>query len=78
MKTAISIPDPIFQAAEEAAARLSMSRSQLYSKAVAAFLELHAPTNVTQQLDQVYSENPSALDPLLARLQSLSLAGDAW
>ena len=43
MKTAISIPDPIFQAAEEAAARLSMSRSQLYTKAVAAFVEIHAP-----------------------------------
>ncbi len=78
MKTAISIPDPIFQAAEEAAARLSLSRSQLYSKAVAAFVELHAPTNVTQQLDKVYGENPSAVDPVLARLQSLSLAGDAW
>ena len=78
MKTAISIPDPIFQAAEEAAARLSMSRSQLYTKAVAAFVELHAPTDVTQQLDQVYGENPSAVDPLLANLQSLSLADDRW
>jgi hypothetical protein len=78
MKTAISIPDPIFQAAEEAAARLSMSRSQLYTQAVAAFVELHAPAHVTEQLDQVYSENPSALDPVLAELQNLSQADDSW
>ncbi|HEX9737109.1 MAG TPA: ChpI protein, partial [Thermoanaerobaculia bacterium] len=30
MKTAISLPDPLFEAAEALAARLSMSRSQLY------------------------------------------------
>jgi metal-responsive CopG/Arc/MetJ family transcriptional regulator len=78
MKTAISIPDPIFQAAEEAAARLAMSRSQLYTAAVAAFVQLHTPAQVTEQLDQVYSENPSALDPVLAKLQNLSLAGESW
>ncbi len=55
-----------------------MSRSQLYTQAVAAFVELHAPAQVTEQLDQVYSENPSALDPVLAALQNLSLADDSW
>ena len=78
MKTAISIPDPIFQAAEEAAARLAMSRSQLYAHAVAEFVELHASCNVTERLDQVYAENPSELDPLLAKLQDLSLGRESW
>lgn len=32
MKTAISIPDPIFEAAEGFARRLGMSRSELYAR----------------------------------------------
>jgi metal-responsive CopG/Arc/MetJ family transcriptional regulator len=78
MKTAISIPDPIFQAAEEAARRLAMSRSQLYANAVAEFVELHARRDVTQRLDRVYAENASELDPLLAKLQDLSLGREPW
>jgi metal-responsive CopG/Arc/MetJ family transcriptional regulator len=36
MKTAVSMPDSIFEAAEALAKRLRMSRSQLYTKAVQA------------------------------------------
>ncbi|EIJ36932.1 hypothetical protein Thini_4454 [Thiothrix nivea DSM 5205] len=34
MKTAISIPDPVFQAAELFARHFGISRSELYTKAV--------------------------------------------
>jgi len=40
MKTAISIPDQIFQQAEFLANELGMSRSELYSKAIEAFIKL--------------------------------------
>lgn len=78
MKTAISIPDPVFQAAEKAAQRLRVSRSQLYTKAVQEFLEHRAPDDVTEQLNRVYSENASSLDPGLAKLQALTLADESW
>ena len=78
MKTAISIPDAIFHAAEEAAARLSVSRSELYTKAVKTFVEAHQAEDVTERLNQVYSENSSNLDPALARMQSQSLSKDSW
>ena len=78
MKTAISIPDSIFKAAEKAAERLSMSRSQLYTKAIKEFVDVRAPANVTEKLDKVYAETPSTLDPGLTKLQSLSLGDGSW
>jgi len=78
MKTTISIPDRVFHAAEEAAARLSMSRSELYTRAVEAFLEAHPAVDVTEKLNEVYSENRSALDAGRAEMQRLSLPDDPW
>lgn len=78
MKTAISIPDPIFQAAEQAAEQLSMSRSELYARAVEEFVNAHCHANVTEKLNQVYSESPSALDSVVAEMQSLSLDTSPW
>ena len=78
MKTAISIPDNVFKEADAAARRLSISRSELYTKAVEAFLDAHRSEHVTEKLDQVYGEQDSRLDPALARMQELSLTSDAW
>ncbi|MCC6126926.1 MAG: ChpI protein [Pirellulales bacterium] len=78
MKTAISLPDTLFDAAEQAARRLSLSRSQLYAKAIAEFVELHAQADVTKKLDQVYKERSSNLDPALRKMQQLSIGEDAW
>ena len=38
MKTAISIPDSIYKAAEKLAIQLGMTRSALYTKAIKKFL----------------------------------------
>ena len=38
MKVAISVPDPVFEAGEYLARQLKVSRSQLYSDALAAHL----------------------------------------
>jgi metal-responsive CopG/Arc/MetJ family transcriptional regulator len=78
MKTAISIPDRLFRAAEEAAERLSMSRSELYTRAVQAFLEDCPAVDVTQKLNEVYSEHSSGLDPGMLEMQRLSLPDDPW
>ncbi|MBI4729240.1 MAG: ChpI protein [Acidobacteria bacterium] len=78
MKTAISVPDGVFQAAERVAKRLGISRSELYARAVAGFVEEHRGDKVTEALDRVYSEVDSALDPALVRLQASSLRRDEW
>jgi len=80
MKTAISIPDPIFVSAEKLAKRLGMSRSQFYSEAVDALVERHRYFGVTEQLDAVYETNSevSSLEQGLETLQMQSLDMEDW
>lgn len=52
MKTAVSVPDPIFEEAERLAERLDKSRSQLYAEALAEYLARHDPDTVTRRLDE--------------------------
>ena len=54
MKTAILIPDKLFRAGERAARQLGVSRSALYQRALAAFLERHNDRLATEALDEVY------------------------
>ncbi len=78
MKTAISIPDSVFAAAEATSRRLGMSRSEFYAKAVQAFVEVHLATGVTERLNEVYADESSVLDPALARMQFASLPRESW
>lgn len=78
MKTAISIPDRVFDDAEALAERLGMSRSALYTRAVEAYVETHRASGVRENLDRVYVDESSELDETLARLQSASLAMEEW
>ena len=80
MKTAISIPDPIFESAEKLAKRLGMSRSQFYAEAVDALVERHRYHGVTEQLDAVYEIDPKAsrLKQDLEAMQFQSLGEEEW
>jgi hypothetical protein len=78
MKTAISIPDDVFHAAEELSKRLGMSRSELYAKAVAAFIASQRSEGVREKLDAVYEVEDSGLDPVLSQWQWLSLPREDW
>ena len=63
MKVAVSVPEPVFEAAERVSKRMRIPRSQLYSRAIAAFVRLHSGEDVTKALNAVYSKHASALDP---------------
>ena len=78
MKTAISIPDELFEEAEEVASRLGLSRSQLYVMAIAAYLKARRKEDVIRKLDEVYGDVSSALDPHLAAMQAASLPAEDW
>ncbi len=78
MKTAISIPDPLFAAAERMSKRLRISRSRLYAQAMEAYLRAHQGKGITEALDAVYRTEDSGLDPLLAAMQWASLAREEW
>ena len=78
MKTAVSLPDELFQKAETAARRLRMNRSELYAKAIAGFLDVHESSAITERLNVVYARHPAKVDAGLHRTQLKSLAKDAW
>jgi len=56
MKTAISIPDDVFEEAERLASRLQTSRSQLYARALAEFVARHDEDRVTAAMNRVVDE----------------------
>jgi len=76
MKTAISIPDRVFRSAEQLASRLGVSRSQLYSKALAALVDKHRDDLITSRLNEIYGpgRESSSLDAGIATLQHRTLA----
>ena len=80
MKTAISIPDAIFEEAERLAKIRGWSRSELYSNAVSAYVNSERFLGVREKLDAVYGQNvdDSAVDPLLANAQARSLPKEKW
>jgi metal-responsive CopG/Arc/MetJ family transcriptional regulator len=56
MKTAISIPDDLFDDAERLAQELNKSRSRLYGDAVREYVARHSVERVTETLDRVCAE----------------------
>ncbi len=78
MKTAISIPDPVFRSAEALARRLKISRSHLYANAVAEFVAKHRRNQLTRQLNDVYSGTEGGIDADLLSLQQRSLPDEEW
>ncbi len=78
MKTAISIPDDLFRAADRAAKRLGLSRSELYQRAIVHFLQRPGDRVVTEALNRVHDTGATGTDPLLDRMQRVSLPKERW
>jgi len=80
MKIAVSIPDPVFQSAEKLAARLGVSRSQLYARALASLVEQHSEDVITSKLNEIYGPEgeESSLDKKLVQLQTRSIIREKW
>ena len=78
MKTAISIPDSLFRKAEEAARRLGLTRSRLFSLAIEEFLRQRIEEDVTKALDRVYSEQNSHVNHSVEDIQAQSVPEEQW
>jgi len=78
MKTAISIPDDVFESADEVAEELGMSRSELYANAVAEYLAKHRARDVTAKLNEVYGNEPGRVAPRLRKAQARSVGKSDW
>ena len=53
MKTAISLPDSVFEEAEQFANKVNKSRSQLYVVAIEEYLARHETDNITEAMNTV-------------------------
>jgi metal-responsive CopG/Arc/MetJ family transcriptional regulator len=81
MKTAISLPDSLFERAEQVARRMNLNRSQLYARALQEYLDRNDPEFITASFNAIYPAESSDLDPLLWEMQLLTLAEsdeDEW
>jgi metal-responsive CopG/Arc/MetJ family transcriptional regulator len=78
MKTAISLPDSVFEEAEALAQRLELSRSELYTKALQSYLRRYNRQQILLKLNEVYAEESSEPDAVMARMQFMSLPREDW
>jgi hypothetical protein len=78
MKTAVSLPDEVFRAAERHARRARKSRSQLYAEALSEYLARHAPDEVTEAMNQVVEQLPDRRDPFLSAAARRILERSEW
>jgi metal-responsive CopG/Arc/MetJ family transcriptional regulator len=78
MKTAISLPDDLFTAADTLASRLGVSRSRLVALALAEFIAKHRTSKVTERLDAVYAAEESKIDKAVRRAQRRAVGRTEW
>jgi metal-responsive CopG/Arc/MetJ family transcriptional regulator len=78
MKTAISIPEELFESAEEFARGRGISRSELYTTALRHYLGEQLGEMITERLDAIYGQETDGLDRDVARLQARSMPEDDW
>ncbi len=78
MKVAISLPDPVFSAAEQLAHRLNVSRSQLYAQAIQEYLGKRQDSVITERLNAVYAAESSGIDAALNNAQLGAIGHEAW
>lgn len=78
IKTAISIPDDVFEDADALAERLGVSRSWLYASAVAEYVAKHQDATVTARLNAVYANQESRLDPDVRKAQQRTAQRAGW
>ncbi len=78
MKTAVSIPDDVFEEAERLATELQTSRSQLYSRALQEFVARHAPNRLTEAMNRVVDEVGVEVDEFTQRASHRVLKQVEW
>ena len=67
MKVAVSIPDDLFERAEQLRRQQERSRSNVYASALAEYVARHAPDQVTEAMNRVCDKvNPDPDDFILS------------
>jgi len=78
MKTAISIPDPLFASCADVAKKMGMSRSRLYATALAEYIAKQRQARVTERLNAVYATEESRIPDDLKQALRRTWARQEW
>ena len=78
MKTAVSIPDEVFEKVERLAKRGRRSRSEVFSAALREYVARHAPDEVTEAMDRVCAAVNDQRDDFVAAAARHILERTEW
>lgn len=78
MKIAVSVPDDVFEEAEQLARRMKRSRSEVYSRALAEYVARHVPDRVTEAMDRALAGVGEPGDHFVRAVSRRVLKRSAW
>ena len=78
MKTAISVPDEVFELSEKLAKKLKVSRSRIFAMGVKKLAEEHDDDVLIARINAVCDEVDTSLDPAIRQYQSRILREKKW
>ena len=78
MKTAVSIPDAVFEKVERLARRARRSRSEVFSAALTEYVARHAPDEVTEAINRVCEQVTEQTDAFLDTAARQILENTEW
>ena len=78
MKTAVSIPDDVFEKVERFARRAKRSRSEVFSAALREYVARHSPDEVTEAINQVCDRVGDQTDDFVAAAARRILEKTEW
>ncbi len=78
MKTAVSIPDDVFEKVERFARRAKRSRSEVFSAALREYIARHAADEVTDAINRAVDEIGDQRDEFVAAVARRTLEKTEW
>jgi len=78
MKTAISVPNDVFQLSEKLAKKLKVSRSAIFAMGVRKLAEEHDEDEIIAQINRVCEKVDTSLDPTVRQYQNRILQREKW
>ncbi|MCY7375065.1 MAG: hypothetical protein LH472_03740 [Pyrinomonadaceae bacterium] len=78
MKTAISVPNEVFELSERLAKKLKVSRSKIFAMGVEKLAEEYEDHEVTARLNEFYGNQRAEIDPAIMKMAALSLPNEEW
>ncbi len=78
MKTAISVPDDVFELSEKLAKKLKVSRSKIFALGVKKLAEEHDEQALIDNINAVCEKVDTSVDPVLFKMAMMSVPKEEW